>query len=167
MATSSSLRVLRRFLAPARLLAVPRRGLADAEASSGSTFPLTFSGPHSAFYNSAPVAQVDVPATSGNFGIRPNHVPVLAVLKPGVVTVMEDTKQSKYFVSSGTVTVNGDASVQIIAEEAAPLDHFDIQAARQGLEQCQQRTSSSSSDEDKTEAMIGAEVYEALVKALE
>jgi len=64
-----------------------------------------------------------VPSLSGNFGILVQHVPTLAVLKPGVVAVHEDDGNvNKYFVSSGSVTVNEDSSVQILAEEATPLD---------------------------------------------
>lgn len=49
--------------------------------------------------------QVDVPTFSGSFGILPNHVPTLAVLKPGVVTVYEaDGNKKEVFVSSGTVS---------------------------------------------------------------
>lgn len=45
-----------------------------------------------------------MPSFSGSFGILPNHVPTLAVLRPGVVTVYEDDSTSKkIFVSSGTV----------------------------------------------------------------
>ena len=66
---------------------------------------------------------MDVPSFSGNFGILPNHVPALAVLSPGIVTVYEDEGGAKkFFVSSGSITVNEDASVQILAEEAHALD---------------------------------------------
>ena len=41
--------------------------------------------------------QVDVPSFSGSFGILPNHVPTLAVLKPGVVTVIEDDGAAKKY----------------------------------------------------------------------
>lgn len=41
------------------------------------------------------------------------------------------------------------------------------QAARSGLEQSQQRASSAGSEADKAEAIVGVELYEALVKALE
>lgn len=42
--------------------------------------------------------QIDVPSFSGSFGILPQHVPLLAVLKPGVITVHEqDGNQKKYF----------------------------------------------------------------------
>ena len=67
--------------------------------------------------------QVDVPSFSGSFGILPNHVPALAVLSPGVVTVYEDDGAAKkFFVSSGSITINEDSSVQILAEEAHSVD---------------------------------------------
>lgn len=57
---------------------------------------------------------MDVPSFSGSFGILPKHVPTLAVLKPGVITVFEnDGSVKKVFVSSGTVTINDDSSVQV------------------------------------------------------
>ena len=66
---------------------------------------------------------MDVPSFSGAFGILPNHVPALAVLSPGVVTVYEDEGATKkFFVSSGSITVNEDSSVQILAEEAHALE---------------------------------------------
>ena len=50
--------------------------------------------------------QVDVPSFSGSFGILPEHVPLLAVLQPGVLTVIEeDGVSNKYF---GKITLNYD-----------------------------------------------------------
>jgi F0F1-type ATP synthase epsilon subunit len=41
---------------------------------------------------------VNVPSTTGEFGILPDHVPVIAALKPGVVTVTDETgKEAKFF----------------------------------------------------------------------
>ena len=48
-------------------------------------------------YEDAKVKQVDVPSFSGSFGILPDHVPLLAVLKPGVITVHEDDATSRKF----------------------------------------------------------------------
>lgn len=50
----------------------------------------TFASSGEVFYNAVKnVKQVDVPSLSGSFGILAQHVPTLAVLKPGVVTVTE------------------------------------------------------------------------------
>nr|SVE70810.1 EOG090X0JDB [Daphnia similis]SVE71441.1 EOG090X0JDB [Daphnia similis]SVE72074.1 EOG090X0JDB [Daphnia similis]SVE72701.1 EOG090X0JDB [Daphnia similis] len=139
------------------------RGYADAPSMS-----LTFAAPSQVLYNNISVKQVDVPSFSGSFGILPAHVPTLAVLKPGVVTVFEnDGSTKKFFVSSGTVTINEDSTVQLLAEEAVPVDTLDISAAKELLAQSQSQLASASSEVAKAEAEISIEVSEALVKACE
>lgn len=134
--------------------------------------------------------QIDVPSFSGSFGILPAHVPTLAVLKPGVVTVYENSGDpKKFFVSSGTVTINEDSTgilitvhfvlaalfyqmnficlVQLLAEEAVPVDQLDISAAKELLAQSQNQLTGAATDLAKAEAQIAIEVSEALVKACE
>lgn len=119
------------------------------------------------FFNEVGVTQVDVPSLTGNFGILPNHVPLLSVLKPGIVTIYTGNGTEKYFVSSGTITVNKDSSAQILAEEAAPLPDLDIHAAKQGLEASQTLLSTASNEEERAKAIIAIEFHEALIKSLE
>jgi len=146
-------------------LALARRGYAD-EAAAGS-LSLTFGTPSQVFFNEVGVTQVDVPSMTGNFGILPNHVPILSVLKPGIVTVYTGNSTEKYFVSSGSITVNKDSSAQILAEEAAPLSDLDVHAAKQGLEASQTLLSTSSTEEERAKAIIAIEFHEALIKSLE
>ncbi len=132
-----------------------------------SEMSFTFAAPNGVHYNGANIKQVDVPSFSGSFGILPNHVPSLAVLKPGVVTVYEEDGGNKqFFVSSGSVTINEDSSVQILAEEAHKLDDLDSNEAKKALQDAQSSLSSASDDVAKAEAQIAVEVAEELVKAL-
>merc|ERR1712029_709964 len=125
----------------------------------------TFGGPNAVFYNAAAVKQVDVPSFSGAFGILPNHVPTLAVLKPGVVTVYEeDGSAKKFFVSSGSVSINEDASVQI-AEEVHKVEDLDGAAARDIVAKAQAKVASAADEVARAEAQIELEVGEALVAA--
>ncbi|XP_031841267.1 ATP synthase, delta subunit [Nomia melanderi] len=143
-----------------------RRTYADAAPGSSNQMKFTLAGANQVFYDQVAVRQVDVPSFSGSFGILPKHVPTLAVLKPGVVTVYEESGTTKkVFVSSGTVTINEDSSVQILAEEAHPVEDLDSAAARDLLSKAQQQLSSASSEKDKAEAAIAIEVAEALVQA--
>ncbi|PSN50752.1 ATP synthase subunit delta [Blattella germanica] len=136
------------------------RGYAD--------MPFTFAAGNQVFYDNADVKQVDVPSFSGTFGILPKHVPTLAVLKPGVVTVFEhDGSTKKIFVSSGTISINEDSSVQVLAEEACTLDQLDSAAARDVLSKAQSELASASTEVAKAEAAIAVEVAEAIVKAAE
>merc|ERR1712072_475292 len=103
---------------------------------------------------------------SGSFGILPAHVASPAVLKPGVVTVYEDDGATKkFFVSSGSITIN-DSSVQILAEEAHAVEDLDAAAAKAALAEAQAAVAAAGGDETaKAEAMIAVEVSEALVAA--
>merc|ERR1719323_345026 len=128
----------------------------STSAVRSSEMSFTFGGPNAVFYNAASVKQVDVPSFSGAFGILPNHVPTLAVLKPGVVTVYEDDgATNKFFVSSGSVSINEDASVQILAEEVHKIEDLVAKA--------QSKVASASDEVAKAEAQIELEVGEALV----
>merc|ERR1712076_258680 len=129
--------------------------------------PFTFAAPNAVHYNKASVKQVDVPSFSGSFGILPAHVASLAVLKPGVLTVYEDEGAvKKFFVSSGSITINDDSSVQILAEEAHAVEDLDAAAAKAALAEAQAAVAAAGGDETaKAEAMIAVEVSEALVAA--
>ena len=57
--------------------------------------------------------------------------------------------------------------VQLLAEEAVPVEHLDINAAKELLNQAQSQLVSASTEKAKAEAQISIEVSEALVKACE
>ncbi|CAJ0944004.1 unnamed protein product, partial [Mesorhabditis belari] len=154
-----------------RVIGLPiRRGFAAAAApaaqGSADQLRLTFASPYTALYNNANVKQVDVPTLAGVVGVLANHVPTIGVLKPGVVQVTDmDGKVSKYFVSSGTLSMNIDGSCQVLAEEAIQVDAIDETAARTALEAAQ-RAQNEGSEKDRAEAGIRAEVADALLKAV-
>jgi F0F1-type ATP synthase epsilon subunit len=52
------------------------------------------------FFDQAEVEQINVPSTDGDFGILPSHVPVIAALKPGVVSVTQNGSVTDYFGTS-------------------------------------------------------------------
>ncbi|CBY23005.1 unnamed protein product [Oikopleura dioica] len=94
----------------------------------------SFASPHEEFYTAdITIKQVDIPTTTGTIGVLPEHVPTFGTLAPGVMTVMAESGSSKYFISSGSYTVNPDSSISVIAEEAGPLADFDKDAAQQAL----------------------------------
>ncbi|XP_035782259.1 ATP synthase subunit delta, mitochondrial-like [Anopheles albimanus] len=132
------------------------------------TINFTLAAANRVFYNDVEIRQVDVPSFSGSFGILPKHVPTLAVLMPGIVTVFEsDGNLKRIFVSSGTVTINQDASVQILAEEAHPVEDIDTSRCRQIKSDAQTQLSAAIGQQEVAKAVIAVEVAEALVRAVE
>lgn len=70
------------------------------------------------------VKQIDVPSYSGSFGILPNHVPSLAVIKPGVVTVYEEGGATKKFFGNLVTEAMNNIMIkkffsQLVAEQSA------------------------------------------------
>ncbi|XP_077082703.1 ATP synthase F(1) complex subunit delta, mitochondrial [Siphateles boraxobius] len=150
--------------------AVPalRHARCYADVVSSAEMSFTFASPTQVFFKEASVKQIDVPTLTGAFGILPSHVPTLQVLRPGIVTVFNDDGSSaKYFVSSGSVTVNADSSVQLLAEEAVPLDNLDLAAAKANLEKAQSELMGASDEAARAEVLVSIEANEAIVKALE
>ncbi|CAF1273803.1 unnamed protein product [Adineta ricciae] len=153
-----------------RLVAVRTQATSSAPApASGSAADMvfTFASPSEVFYNQAKnVRQIDVPTMSGNMGILAHHVPILGVLKPGVVSVYENEGNTKrYFVSSGSVAVHPDSSVQLLAEEATLVENLDTKAAQDALSEAQRKLGSAKDEKQKAEAQIEVECAEAAVKA--
>uniref|UniRef100_A0A0R3RWN7 F-ATPase delta subunit n=1 Tax=Elaeophora elaphi TaxID=1147741 RepID=A0A0R3RWN7_9BILA len=136
------------------------------EAVNTEELRLTFASPAEVFYNNTVVKQVDLSTLNGAIGILPKHVPVLGMLKPGVVRVIDkDDKSTQYFASSGTISMNPDGSCQVLAEEAVRLGDIDLAKAEEELNSAQQRAQQPMEDDARALVQIEIETYEALVKA--
>jgi len=83
------------------------------------------------------VLQATIPTASGEITVLPNHVPLVAVLKPGVIEVrLTDGSQDVLSVSGGFVEVLKSKVVILAdtAERAAELDEAKIEEAKQRAE---------------------------------
>ncbi|KAI0930159.1 hypothetical protein AcW1_008913 [Taiwanofungus camphoratus] len=146
-----------------RTFALGRRGYAEV----ADKIKLSLVLPHQSIFKSTDVVQVNISAATGDMGILANHVPSIEPLRPGVVEVIEAGNASKkWFVSGGFATVHPNNKLTINAVEAAPLDEFSAEAVRANLQEALRVAGGNGSEEDKLEARIEADVYEALQHAL-
>uniref|UniRef100_H2ZM24 ATP synthase F(1) complex subunit delta, mitochondrial n=1 Tax=Ciona savignyi TaxID=51511 RepID=H2ZM24_CIOSA len=153
-----------------KIIKQAQRNYAEAAAAVAQPgqMAFTFACPSEVFYDSSTaVKQVDVSTSTGSIGILANHVPTLGVLQPGVISVYEaEGPVKKFFVSSGSYCVNEDASVQINAEEAVPVEQLDKELARANLSKAQSEFSSAATEVAKVEAQIAIECNEAIINAV-
>jgi F-type H+-transporting ATPase subunit delta len=116
-------------------------------------------------------AQVDmvlVPATTGDFGVLPGHVPTVSQLRPGVVSVhVSDKDVQRYFVSGGFCFVHADSTTDICAVEAVPVEQLDPEAVKKGLAEHQAKFVNAKDDVEKAHAQIGIDCCNAMVSAIE
>lgn len=143
-----------------------RRGYAEV-ASNSDKLRLSLVLPHDTIYSSQDVVQVNLAAESGDLGVLANHVPSVEALKPGVLEVLEGAGESKkWFVSGGFANVHPNNLLTVNAVEAYPLDAFSPEAIRSGLAEAQRVAGGSGTEEEKAEAQIEVQVYEALQSAM-
>ncbi|GKA01824.1 RNA-directed DNA polymerase, eukaryota [Tanacetum coccineum] len=112
------------------------------------------------------VDMVIVPATTGQIGILPGHVPTIAKLQPDLLSVHERNVVKKYFISIGFAFIHANSYADILAVEAVPLDRLDPAQVQKGLSEFTQKLGSTSTDAEKAEAQIGVNVHSALNFAL-
>jgi len=151
---------------PKQRTTVPTRSYAT-EGGAGAKLTLNFSVPHKTICKNRKVDLVTVPGTAGDFGVLPEHVPVIAELRPGVVTInVEAGKEEKYFVAAGFAIVEPESRMTISAVEAVPLADLDSAAARKALDRCQSMLSSAKDDQERARAQIGVDLYSAMLQSI-
>ena len=87
-----------------------------------ATFPFELVSPTRLVF-SGDVDQVDVPGAEGDFGVLAQHAPLIAALKPGILTIREGSGLKRYYVRDGFAEVNP-AGLTIIAEFAMPVEEL-------------------------------------------
>ena len=73
---------------------------------------------------SGEVDQVDVPGSEGDFGVLAGHAPLIALLRPGLMTVYAGGEQTKLVVLGGFAEVGPDG-LTVLADVATRLEDFD------------------------------------------
>ena len=126
--------------------------------------------------------QINISTNEGDMGILAGHVPSILQLRPGALVVIPEgsspagtdqgdaKKDDIFFVSGGFVTVNPDSTVQVAALEAVRLGEVSRERVEVGLKDAQERVGRTSSkgvdDPERVDALIHAEVFQALSYAL-
>jgi F-type H+-transporting ATPase subunit epsilon len=70
------------------------------------------------------VDQVDVPGVEGDFGVLAGHAPVVAAIRPGILTIITGGAKQKIIVLGGIAEVS-EKGLTVLADVATSLDELD------------------------------------------
>jgi F-type H+-transporting ATPase subunit epsilon len=73
---------------------------------------------------SGEVDQVDVPGVEGDFGVLAGHAPVVAAIRPGILTVTSGDTHQKIIVLGGLAEVS-DNGLTVLADVATSMQELD------------------------------------------
>ena len=73
---------------------------------------------------SGEVDQVDIPGVEGDFGVLAGHAPVIAAIRPGILTVTVGGNHQKIIVTGGLAEVS-EKGLTVLADVARSLEELD------------------------------------------
>jgi F-type H+-transporting ATPase subunit epsilon len=76
---------------------------------------------------SGEVDQVDIPGIEGDFGVLAGHAPVIASIRPGILTVTTGSTHQKIIVLGGLAEVS-DKGLTVLADVATSMQDIDREA---------------------------------------
>jgi F-type H+-transporting ATPase subunit epsilon len=106
--------------------------------------------PERELYNGE-VDHVVVPGAEGEFGVSPNHAPVMSVVKPGAIRVINDGAERRIFVNGGFADVTPEG-LTVLAEDAVDLADISGADLEQQLKNAQEDLSDANTDARKDAA---------------
>ena len=94
----------------------------------------------------------------GEFGIMKGHIPFLAALVPGLVTIVSGGDRQSYIVPGGFLEASGPSDeyhVIVLADGAEPAGDIDAAEARKRIEEAKKKAEEESHDR-RSEAELAA-----------
>ncbi len=87
---------------------------------------------------SGEVEQVDVPGAEGDFGVLAGHAPMVATLRPGILTVKAAGGEQKIVVLGGFAEVSSEG-LTVLADLAESVDAIDRAVIAQRMSELEKR----------------------------
>lgn len=107
------------------------------------------------------VDHVVVPGSEGEFGVMPNHAPVMSVIKPGALRVINEGAERRIFVNGGFADVTPEG-LTVLAEEAIDIADIDAAKVEQDWKNAQDDLRDANTDDKRERAQRALERLEAL-----
>jgi F-type H+-transporting ATPase subunit epsilon len=129
-----------------------------------STFQLSLVSPEKLLF-SGQVDQVDLPGLEGDFGILAGHAPIVAALRPGIVTATAGGV-SERFVVYGGLTEFSREELTILADSASSVEDVDLSGLKAQIEEMQERLSKEPARDELDRAITLLDRYKSIHTSL-
>ena len=95
---------------------------------------------------SGEVDQVDIPGAEGDFGVLAGHAPVVAAVRPGILTVTSGGSKQKIIVLGGLAEVS-ENGLTVLADTATSIDELDRAKFAATVDEMQEKLSEKEGSE--------------------
>jgi F-type H+-transporting ATPase subunit epsilon len=94
---------------------------------------------------------VTVPGTEGYMGVIAGHAPLVSTLRAGMIDVLIDGKDDRYFIRGGFAEINA-GKITVLADEAIPMTEMDLAILDQRISDAQEDELAADTDAARTRA---------------
>ncbi|MFY9625139.1 MAG: F0F1 ATP synthase subunit epsilon [Rhodoplanes sp.] len=115
---------------------------------------------------SGEVSQVDVPGEEGDFGVLAGHAPMIATIRPGVLTIHSEQTAPMMIVVRGGFAEVGPGGVTVLAQEVVPVDELDPATIDQAIKDAAEDIADAKDDVQRNRAMAKLDHLKTLKDAL-
>jgi F-type H+-transporting ATPase subunit epsilon len=91
---------------------------------------------------------VTVPGSEGYMGVMAGHAPLVSTLRAGMIDVLKDGQDTRFFIRGGFAEVNPEKIV-VLAEEAIPMAEFDLKVLDQRIKDTEEDLIAAKSDGER------------------
>jgi len=107
------------------------------------------------------VDQVDLPGKEGDFGVLAGHAPVVAALRPGIVTAIAGANREKFVVYGG-LTEFANAELTILADLATSIEDVDLAELRTRIAEMQESLAKTPPGDELDHALALLDHYKSI-----
>jgi len=111
------------------------------------------------------VEMVVVPGSEGDFGVLPDHAPLISTVRPGIIEIHEGgAVAEQIFVAGGFAEVTGE-SCTVLADEATPVKEIDRGATQKQLDAVKGELAAATDDATRERLSARIDVLDAKLAA--
>lgn len=112
-------------------------------------------------------ASVTLPTADGEITVLPNHIPLVSVLRPGVITVRESADTEHHVAASGGFVQVSAREVNVLADTAERADNIDTERAEAARRKAEEAMSGQLADVEMAEVSASLQRNLARLRAAE
>ena len=111
-------------------------------------FNIDIVNPEKSFLSKDNVSEVIVPAFEGEMGILKDHIPIISFLRPGIIRVLSNSQEEKFYVEDGIVEFK-ENSLSILTSSIFDLKDIDKNIVNNYLADAERELSNEKIDDQK------------------
>jgi len=128
------------------------------------SFQLSLVSPEKLLF-AGPVDQVDLPGVEGDLGVLAGHAPIVAKLRPGIVTAFAGGTHEKFVVLGGLAEFS-DEVLTILADTAETVEDFDLAGLRAKIDEMQEAVAKEPAGDELDGAIATLDHYKSIHTSL-